>query len=210
MQTAVNKYSNLDRKSFLRPQTFATSSVAITNDVLHKHQTLDFLKNLDIDSSIVNVLNDTTKELPIYLLKSLFPIENIFSIGIEEFSTFLFEEPGLTIDIENMIREFILLGIRIPRPGEIRNYMLIHPDMTPVVKYVCFLAKKNWLNNAQLSLELYRDPEIEDEYLTLYVRLDRYDKTIVNTIKNIRKEYEDLLINKSGWLLLTTDFRKPE
>ena len=64
--------------------------------------------------------------------------------------------------------------------------------------------------NTQLSLEVYHDPEIEDEYLTLYVRQADYDEHVLSTIEDIRAGYEGELAGRSGWLLVTTDFRHRE
>jgi hypothetical protein len=57
---------------------------------------------------------------------------------------------------------------------------------------------------------VYRDPEIDDEYLALYVRLSRYDDTVMERIAAAEAEYLDRLAGKSGWIQLTTDFRTPD
>jgi hypothetical protein len=59
-------------------------------------------------------------------------------------------------------------------------------------------------------LELYRDPEIDDEYLTLYVRQRRYDADkLLEEIEDLRAGSQAALRETSGWLLVTTDFRPP-
>ena len=63
--------------------------------------------------------------------------------------------------------------------------------------------------DAELSLELYRDPEIADQFLTLEVRQDQYDTNIVERLDRISGEFADELEHCSGDILLTTDFRAP-
>lgn len=100
-------------------------------------------------------------------------------------------------------------GIVIPEPGEMRRYLQGHPDMSGLLLPVCKLASERFGPGTQLSLELYRDPEIEDEYLTLYVRQENYDEDILETIDTIRGEPTEDLSPSSGWLLVTTDYRPP-
>ncbi|HZU35974.1 MAG TPA: hypothetical protein VFA18_08705 [Gemmataceae bacterium] len=61
----------------------------------------------------------------------------------------------------------------------------------------------------ELILRLYRDPEAQDEYLSLYVRQWPYDASVMDRINGISERFEAELADCSGWLLLTSDFRKP-
>jgi hypothetical protein len=56
---------------------------------------------------------------------------------------------------------------------------------------------------------MYRDPEIDDRYLTLYVRLEKYDSGVPERIDAVRRQFEQKLEQVSGDFLLTTDFRPP-
>lgn len=82
-------------------------------------------------------------------------------------------------------------------------------DMRALVQAVCRTATARFGEQVQLSLEVYRDPEIQDEYLTLYVRQETYDEQLPNTIDEVSAACESLLVNTSGWLLVTTDFCSP-
>lgn len=97
--------------------------------------------------------------------------------------------------------------ISIPKPSEVGDYLLHYPDMTDMVLLICKKASERFGIHTLLSLEVYHDPDIEDEYLTLYVRPQHYDDSVVPRIKEIRQEYEKMLAGKSGWVLLTTDFQ---
>ncbi len=122
--------------------------------------------------------------------------------------------PGTTSDvttqIETVLRCLDSGQILIPQPTEVRDYLLRYPDMTELLLSVSELAWARFGTDAQLSAEVYHDPEIEDEYLTLYVRQDTYDDHVLDMIDEIRVRYESALIGKSGWLLVTTDFQPPE
>jgi hypothetical protein len=91
----------------------------------------------------------------------------------------------------------------------IREYLLQFVDLAEVVSHAVEAAKQHF-PEAQLVLEVYRDPEIDNEYLALYVRLSRYDDTVMERIAAAEAEYLDRLAGKSGWIQLTTDFRTPD
>ncbi|MBI1927294.1 hypothetical protein HYR99_24015 [Candidatus Poribacteria bacterium] len=117
---------------------------------------------------------------------------------------------GVTSQIEAVLSWLRSIeSIVIPEPAAIRSYLLRYPDMTELLPPVCKLARERFGVHTQLSLEVYRDSEIEDEYLTLYVRQENYDEHILDMIESISAAYEDEVAGKSGWLLVTTDFRSP-
>lgn len=113
------------------------------------------------------------------------------------------------VQIEKVLNQLQQDGITIPRPSEVRDYLIRYSDMTDLVLSVCGLTRQQFDSQVQLSLEVYHDPEIEDEYLTLYVRQRNYDEDILGTIEDIYAQYEGKLTGKSGWFLMTTDFRSP-
>lgn len=119
------------------------------------------------------------------------------------------ETSATTIPIEMSLRWLSEKGVAVPRPGEVRNYLSGHADMVHVVLDVCGMAWERFAGEAQLSLELYRDPEIEDEYLSLYVRQGHYSEDIVSRIEDVRSECQELFAGKPGWVLVTTDFSPP-
>ena len=117
---------------------------------------------------------------------------------------------GVTSQIEEVLNQFQQDWIIIPIPAEVRDYLLRYPDLTNLLPYVSKMVRERVGLYTQLSLEVYHDPEIEDEYLTLYIRQEHYDENILNIIEDIRTQYEEKLIGRSGWFLLTTDFRPPK
>jgi hypothetical protein len=99
--------------------------------------------------------------------------------------------------------------VLIPVSPEVRDYLLRYPDMIDCLVPVAELAREELGSQPQLSLELYRDPEIDDQYLTLYVRQEPLDDDLMDKIDKILEDRRGILDNTSGWLLVTTDGRPP-
>ena len=118
------------------------------------------------------------------------------------------------IDTNSLIEELLdhlkSDQIVIPKPEEVSDYLRQYPDIIDLVEFACEETRSRFLLPTQLSLELYRDPEIYDQYLTLYVRQNKYEKNIMDKIEEIRLIYCDELADKNGYFLLTTDFQFPK
>ena len=94
--------------------------------------------------------------------------------------------------------------------SEVRDYLLRYSDMIDLTIYACRISLEKFALNYQLYLEVYKDPEIEDEYLVLFIRQHNYDDDIVEKTEDICSKFENLLINTSGWITVTTDFLPAE
>ena len=79
--------------------------------------------------------------------------------------------------------------------------------MIDILPDICYTAQERFGKDTQLSLEVYHDPEIRDEYLTLYARQERYSAGVLDLITSVSSQYATALGRKSGRLLVTTDFR---
>jgi hypothetical protein len=90
-----------------------------------------------------------------------------------------------------------------------KEYLLQFTDLLDVVSIVVDAAKKRF-PEAQLVMDVYQDPEIDDDHLVLYVRLRSYDDSVIEQLRKARTEFRNQLVKKKGWIHLTTDFRKPE
>ena len=115
----------------------------------------------------------------------------------------------LTPHMNEVLDEIARAGVLIPCQNDIAAYLQQHPDMTSLVAQLAFAAREQLPRDAQLSLELYRDPEIDDTYLTLYVRQRHYIHNLTKRTHAIMDEFDHELATCSGWLLLTTDYRPP-
>jgi hypothetical protein len=113
--------------------------------------------------------------------------------------------------------------VRVKNPKLVRRYLHKFNDMIDVVPEAVNAAKRHF-PEAQLVLDLYEDPEIDDRYLVLYVRLWSYDKSVMERVREAREELYSFidrlekaeaeflhrLVDKRGWIQITTDFQKPE
>src|SRR5262245_20454421 len=98
-------------------------------------------------------------------------------------------------------------AIAVPDRKAVRAYLRRHAYLAGAILAVCEAARKEFGSEAELSLQLYRDPEVGDRYLTLYIRLDAYDGETMARIDRVSKKFERRLERATGYLLLTTDFR---
>src|SRR5437016_1010557 len=101
-------------------------------------------------------------------------------------------------------------GILVPRPAAVAAYLASHRALAKVLPSVCEQARREFGREAELALEVYRDPEIDDHHLTLYVRVPTYGADpITARMDRVTEPFEDDLCRASGYLLVTTDFRPP-
>jgi hypothetical protein len=125
-------------------------------------------------------------------------------------SAILVAEPTTPATIESLLQRLRGRGIKIPRPDEVRDYLTHYPDVIGLTEKVCEMTRAEFDGSAELSLELYVDPEIDDPHLTLYVQQEVHDKSTWDGIERIREGYEDEIAGLLGWLHVTADFRAPE
>jgi hypothetical protein len=100
--------------------------------------------------------------------------------------------------------------VKVPEPADVLGYLASHRDMTPLLPLICARVRMEFGSQAELLLRVYRDPEIHDEYLALYVRQRPYDAQLMERLDSICEQFEKELSESSGWLLLTSDFREPD
>jgi hypothetical protein len=100
-------------------------------------------------------------------------------------------------------------NILIPRRKELEQYLSRHTRLARIIPQVCAAARETFGPEVELSLELYKDPEIDDRYATLYVRQEQYDPSIMERINAVNSRFDEELSDVSGYLLITTDFRRP-
>lgn len=116
---------------------------------------------------------------------------------------------SLTRQINDLLWRLRQQGVRLNRPEEIQEYLLLFPDTIEALEETVKCASKV-LVEAQLGLEVYRDPEIQDQHLVLYARLKTYPENVMEQIRIAREKSRGYLLGKKGWLHLTTDFRPAE
>jgi hypothetical protein len=94
-------------------------------------------------------------------------------------------------------------------PPQVRQYMKQYRRLAALVPPICSRTRQEFGEQAELVLDLYQDPEIDDCYLQLRIRLPRYDRTTMERIYAITAEFDDQLCKATGWFQVTTDFRQP-
>jgi hypothetical protein len=102
-----------------------------------------------------------------------------------------------------------LLGLTTERPGEVQKYLAEHTDLASALEEVCTAVRATFGVEAELALELYKDPEVQDRYLTLFVRQQQYPSDFMDRIEAVAEPFRAHLDSLSGHLLITTDFRRP-
>lgn len=115
----------------------------------------------------------------------------------------------ITPEVNDLLEVLKAMHVIIPESSEVREYLLAHLDLSCMIPMICSKLIKAFSEDAKLSLEIYRDPEIHDEYLTLYVRKNEYENMILDRIDEVMSEFDPALGSASGWLLVTTDFLLP-
>ncbi|MGD9896062.1 MAG: hypothetical protein AB7T14_03135 [Candidatus Methylacidiphilaceae bacterium] len=91
---------------------------------------------------------------------------------------------------------------------EIRQYLFQFPDLIDVVPIAVDTARR-YFASAQLVVDVYQDPEFEDRYLAVCIRLNQYND-FVEKFEKAQRQFLNHLADKKGWIQLTTDFRAPE
>jgi hypothetical protein len=110
--------------------------------------------------------------------------------------------------IESLLQN-LSKDIRINNINSIRDYLIEFPDIIDIIPKAVNSAKK-YFPNAQIVLDFYIDPEIDDKHPIIYVRAKDYNDKFMELLDKARKDFMEDLINKRGWILLTTDFGKPD
>lgn len=125
-------------------------------------------------------------------------------------SAVLLAEPVVAVPVDALLREVRAMGIRVPRPAEVRVYLEQFPDLLPVVRHVCELTLSEFEAKAELSLEVYVDREIDDPHLMLYVRQEPLEPNLWPTFERVQEACANALpADTAGWLHVGPDFRAP-
>ncbi|MCL4543010.1 MAG: hypothetical protein M1118_00180 [Chloroflexi bacterium] len=118
-------------------------------------------------------------------------------------------DTSVVFAVEGTFRQFEQLRIVLPQLAEVRAYVTDHPDVLTAVIRGAQAARDQFEADVDLSLEVYHDPEVDDAYLTLYVRSTDYGDDFFEALERVDSAYEADLAKKSGWFLVTTDLRPP-
>ncbi len=101
------------------------------------------------------------------------------------------------------------LGIAVPDPDKVRAYLNDHSQLAHLLPDICAEVRQALGHAVELSLEVYKDPEIDDRLINLYVRQDKYDRDFLDHLESISANFNDRFEEVPGYFLLTTDFTGP-
>jgi hypothetical protein len=100
-------------------------------------------------------------------------------------------------------------NVELPNRDEVEEYAANHSDLAALLAGICARLRSAFGPSVELSLELYRDPEQQEQYLALFVRQEKFEAGILNQIESVSRPFMSQLEAASGHLLITTDFRRP-
>jgi len=110
---------------------------------------------------------------------------------------------------DSILKQLGRQRIRVPTRREVSAYIVQHSKLGSLLPEICAQLRRGFSPAVELSLELYRDLESGDRYLTLYVRQEAYDPGIIKRIDDLSQGIDDNLASVPGYLLITTDFARP-
>jgi hypothetical protein len=111
-------------------------------------------------------------------------------------------------DISAALERVAKAGVAIIGIAEVSTYLANHADLLGVVDYLpTMLAMEHALPTAAMpSLEIYHDPEIDDEYLRLSLCSETFEGTLIEVLDRFQAWLAVELGNKSGWLQVLPAF----
>ncbi len=99
-------------------------------------------------------------------------------------------------------------NVLVPDMLDVQRYLREHADLGGIVPALCRRARAEFGKQAELSLRVYHDPEIDDHYLLLNVRLPIYPADTRERIDAVWASFVVELCDTSGWIIVATDYRK--
>ncbi len=100
-------------------------------------------------------------------------------------------------------------AIRVPDAPAVSAYLTDHAALGQLLPEIGAAVRAALGPDVELSLEVYGDPEIDDRYLTLYARQERYAANFLDRLQGISERFNPQLELVPGYLLLATDFAQP-
>ncbi|HXH84144.1 MAG TPA: hypothetical protein VNN07_14645 [Candidatus Tectomicrobia bacterium] len=98
-------------------------------------------------------------------------------------------------------------GVSVSGQDRVRAYLGRHPHLANALLALAAEAQRRASSGDSWSLEVYRDPEVDSEYLLLKLRRREYTSDTLDVIDAVGVVAERLLTGTSGWILVTADFQ---
>jgi hypothetical protein len=91
----------------------------------------------------------------------------------------------------------------------VQAYLARRPGAQSIIRSAVDVARRIMGDAVQLSLEIYRDPELGGEQLSLYIRSHNYTDDFFKRLQQVAKEVRPLRAGKDDCFLATSDFQPP-
>ena len=66
--------------------------------------------------------------------------------------------------------------------ADVTNYLLSNPELIPLLGPICAQARQEFGQEADLEMFINHDPEIDDQHLTVLVRIPSYEEDFVQLV----------------------------
>ncbi len=117
--------------------------------------------------------------------------------------------PAVQADVDALLDTLRQSGVFVEGANLVRRYLHSYPELIDTVRVMCQAVRQEF-PDACLTLTLYQDPEVEDEFLSLFVRRELYDGSETARIRHIQNQFREKTQSTSGWFLVLTDFQPPQ
>lgn len=115
---------------------------------------------------------------------------------------------GPPVDISQFLKRVRASGVRIGDKVAVATFLKNHPSLLRTVESTCRDARAELPAGAELELDVYRDPELDDRYLVLYARQAGYAPDLVERIEKVAERHP-APSGLAARFLFTTDFQPP-
>jgi hypothetical protein len=109
--------------------------------------------------------------------------------------------------VEALLESLTQFHLVIDCPQQIRTYLRLHPELIPCVAPTIEHARREFGDEAELTLTINDDPESYDPYLKLYVSLPRYGPDTMSRIDSIQQPLDEATADMNAFFLVSTDHR---
>ena len=209
---------NLEFGSYHSPSTPPQASAlpdSIRNEPNAEAELIDLKEHLisGILSELPEDPRQLSEHLPHWSFKDIRLLYDILSRNRNLVNTLqtrhLSRSHQLVIDskIETLLEELKPLGVLIPEPDQVKSYLSQYPSLAEKLPDICAKVKTIPQNPAELSLEVKKRIESQEEVFTLYVRPSQYDDQLFNKLLDAMDEFGEWLSTQEGWIYVTTDFK---
>jgi hypothetical protein len=114
------------------------------------------------------------------------------------------------IPLNQLLHEAQERGVIVRESAAVRNYLVRHPNAQSIILPAIDVTRRLVGSEPQLSLELYRDPEIGSEQLSLYVRSNMYSSSFLRDLRAADEVVRALRADKDNRFLVTSDIQPPK